>query len=110
MATTRGMNSFLKADFLARAPKHHGQGLPRRAPGFPFYDMGPGPTCHTSGVGPKREEGKSSHRERATALRLHVFPPSPQPAIKKANRRTRSAQPSCGYLTFHLHHNQRSRR
>jgi hypothetical protein len=40
MATARGMNSFLKADFPARARKRHGQGLPRRAPGLPFYDMG----------------------------------------------------------------------
>jgi hypothetical protein len=43
MATARGMNSFLKADFPARAPKRHGQGLPQRAPGFPFYDMGARP-------------------------------------------------------------------
>ena len=39
MAATRGMNPFLKADFPARAPKRHGQGLPRCAPGFPSYDM-----------------------------------------------------------------------
>jgi hypothetical protein len=71
---------------------------------------GPGPTCHTSGAGPKREEGESSHRERATALRLHALPPLPQPAVKKTNRHTRSVQPSCGYLPFHLHHNQRSKR
>jgi hypothetical protein len=110
MATARGMNSFLKANFLARAPKRHGQGLPRRAPGFPFYDMGPGPTCHTSSAGPKREEGESSHREHATTVRSHALPSSPQPAVKKANRRTRSVQPSFSYSPFHLHHNQRSRR
>jgi hypothetical protein len=40
LAATRGVNPFLKADFPARAPKRHGQGLPRCAPGFPFYDMG----------------------------------------------------------------------
>jgi hypothetical protein len=44
-----------------------------------------------------------------TALRLHALPPSPQPAVKKANCHTRSVQQSCGYSPFHLHHNQRSR-
>jgi hypothetical protein len=82
MATVRGMNSFLKADFLARAPKRHGQGLPRRAPGFPFYDMGARP-----------------HMSYKLAR-----------SAKKANRRTGSVQPSYGYSPFHLHHNQRSRR
>jgi hypothetical protein len=82
MATARGMNSFLKADFLARAPKRRGQGLPRRAPGFPFYDMGDRP--HMS--------YKLSR------------------SVKKANRHAGSVQPPCGYTLFHLHHNQRSRR
>jgi hypothetical protein len=48
------------------------------------------------------EEGESSHRERATALRLHALPPSPQPAVMKANRRPRGVQPSCGYSPFHF--------
>jgi hypothetical protein len=61
-------------------------------------------------MGPKREEGESSHRERAATLRLYALPSSPQPAIKKANRHTRSVQPPCGYSPFHLHRNQRSRR
>jgi hypothetical protein len=110
MATARGMNSFLKTDPLARAPKRHRQGLPNVRQGSYSTTWGSGPTCHTSGAGPKRKEGKPSHRERATALRLHALPPSPQPAVKKANRRTRSVQPSCGYSPFHLHHNQRSKR
>jgi hypothetical protein len=71
---------------------------------------GPGPTCHTSGASPKLEEGESSHRVRATTLRLHSLPPSPQPAVKKAHHCPRSMQASCGYLPFHLHHNQRSKR
>jgi hypothetical protein len=75
MATARGMNSFLKVDIPDRASKRHGQGLPRRAPGFPFYDMGLGLTCRTRNL--KSEEGESSHRERATALRLHTHSPSP---------------------------------
>jgi hypothetical protein len=53
---------------------------------------------------------RNSRKEHATALRLYALPSSPQPAVKKANRRTRSVQPSCGYTPFHLHRNQRSRR
>jgi hypothetical protein len=82
MATARGMNSFLKADFLARAPKRQGQGLPRRAPGFPFYDMGARPHM-------------SYKLARST---------------KKVNHRTGSVQPPCGYTPFHLRRSQRSRR
>jgi hypothetical protein len=51
----------------------------------------------------------NSRKEHATAQRLYALPSSPQPAVKKANRRIRSAQPSCGYTPFHLHRNQRSR-
>jgi hypothetical protein len=82
LATARGMNSFLKADFPARVLKRHGQGLPRRAPGFPFYDMGARP-----------------HMSYKLAL-----------SAKKANRRTGSMQLPCGYTPFHLHRSQRSRR
>jgi hypothetical protein len=76
------MISFLKADFLARAPKHHEQGLPRCAPGFPFYDMGARP-----------------HMSYKLAR-----------SAKKANRRAGSVQPPYGYTPFHLRRNQRSRR
>jgi hypothetical protein len=82
MAATRGLNSFLKADFPARAPKRHGQGLPRCAPGFPSYDMGARP-----------------HMSYKLARRA-----------KKANRRTRSMPPPRGSTPLHLRCNQRSRR
>jgi hypothetical protein len=82
MATARGMNSFLKADFPARVPKRHGQGLPRRAPGFPYYDMG---------------------------ARPHMSYKLAQ-SVKKANRRTGSVQPPCGYTPFRLRRSQQSRR
>jgi hypothetical protein len=108
MATARRMSPFLKADFPARAPKHHGQGLPRCAPGFPFYDMGARPhTLYKLARSAKKANRRTGSMQ--TALRLHTLLPSPQPAVKKANRRTRSVQPSCGYSPFHLHHNQRSR-
>jgi hypothetical protein len=74
------------------------------------HSMTWGQASHVIQAGPKHEEGESSHNERATALRLHALPPLPQPAVTKANHRTRSVQPSCGYSPFHLHRNQRSRR
>jgi hypothetical protein len=40
MDTGQEIDPFLKADLPTRAPKRHGQGLPRRAPGFPPYDTG----------------------------------------------------------------------
>jgi hypothetical protein len=82
MAATRGVNPSLKAEFPARAPKRHGQDLPRCAPGFPSYDMGVMP-----------------HMSYKLAR-----------SAKKANRRTRSVQPPCGYTPFHLRRNKRSRR
>jgi hypothetical protein len=82
MAATRRLNPFLKADFPARAPKSHGQGLPQCAPGFPSYDMG---------------------------ARPHMSYKLAQSA-KKANHRTRSVQPPCGYTPFHLRRNQQSRK
>jgi hypothetical protein len=82
MTATRGVNPFLKADFPARALKRHGQGLPRCALGFPSYDMGARP-----------------HMSYKLAR-----------SAKKANHRTRSVQPPCGYTPFHLRRNQRSRR
>jgi hypothetical protein len=82
MATTRGMTPFLKADFPARAPKRHGQGLPRCAPRFPSYDTGARPHM--------------SYKLTRSA--------------KKANRRTRSVQLPRGCAPLHLRRNQRSRR
>jgi hypothetical protein len=40
MVTAQEIDPFLKANLPTRAPKHHGQSLPRRAPGFPPYDTG----------------------------------------------------------------------
>jgi hypothetical protein len=82
MAATRGMNPFLKADYPARAPKRHGQGLPRCAPGFPSYDTG---------------------------ARPHMSYKLAQSA-KKANRRTRSMPPPHSRAPLYLCRNQRSRR
>jgi hypothetical protein len=131
MATARGMNSFLKAGFPVRAPKRHEQGLPRCAPGLSFYDMGAKP--HTSyklarsakkanrrtesmqppcGYMPfhlrrnQGQEGEPPHKEHATVPRLFALPSSPQPAVKEANRRTRSMQPPRGCAPLQLRYNR----
>jgi hypothetical protein len=72
MATAREIDPFLKADFPTRAPKRHGQSLPRRAPGFPPYDTGARP-----------------HMSYKLAR-----------SMKKANHRTRSVQLPRGYAPF----------
>jgi hypothetical protein len=82
MATAREIDPFLKADFPTRAPKRHGQSLPRRAPGFPTYDTGASP--HMS-YGLTR-------------------------SMKKANHCTRSVQLPRGYAPLHFRGNQRSGR
>jgi hypothetical protein len=82
MATGREIDPFLKADLPTRAPKRHGQSLPRRAPGFPPYDTGARP--HMS--------YKLTRR------------------TKKANHRTRSVQLHRGYAPLHFRSDQRSGR
>jgi hypothetical protein len=74
MATTRGMDPFLKVDFPTHASKRHGQSLLRCAPGFPPYDTGARPHM--------------SYRLTRSA--------------KKENRRARSVQPPRGYTPLHL--------
>jgi hypothetical protein len=82
MATAREIDPFLKADFPTRAPKHHGQSLPRCAPGFPPYDTGARPHM-------------SYRLTRST---------------KKPNHRTRSVQLPRGYAPLHFRGNRRSGR
>jgi hypothetical protein len=82
MATAREIDPFLKADPPTRAPKRHGQSLPRRAPGFLPYDTGTRP-----------------HMSYRLARRT-----------KKTNHRTRSVQLPRGYAPLHFRGNQWSRR
>jgi hypothetical protein len=82
MATAWGMDPFLKVHFPTHAPKRHGQGLLRCAPGFPPYDTGARPHM--------------SYRLARSA--------------KKENRHARSMQPPRGYVPLHFHRNQRSER
>jgi hypothetical protein len=56
----------------------------------------PAVTHPSTFVATSGQEGKPPHKERATVLRLFALPSSPQPAVKEANRRTRSMQPPYG--------------
>jgi hypothetical protein len=82
MATVRGMDPFLKADFPTHAPKRREQSLLRCAPGLPPYDTGAIPHM-------------SYRLTRST---------------KKENRRVRSMQLPRSYAPLHFHRNQRSGR
>jgi hypothetical protein len=95
MVTAREIDPFLKADLPTRAPKRHGQSLPRRTPGFLPYDTGARPP-HVIQTDPKHEEGEPPHKGHATASQLCAPSFLEQPAVKKANRRTRSMQPPRG--------------
>jgi hypothetical protein len=52
------------------------------------------------------QEGEPPHKERATVLRLFALPSSPQPAVKGANRHTRSMQPPRGCAPPQLRYNR----
>jgi hypothetical protein len=120
-----------KGRFPHSRPKRHGQGLPNAHQGSHSMTWGPGLTRHASWPEARRRqivaqgacnrpavtrpstfaatssrEGESSHKERATALRLNALPPSPQPAVKEANRRTRSMQPPRGCTPRQLRYNR----
>jgi hypothetical protein len=121
MATAWEIDPFLKADFPTRAPKRHGQSLPRRAPGFPPYDTGARPhmsyrlTQSTKkanhrtrsvqlprGMRPfifgatSDQKDEPPHKEHATAPRLCAPSSTLKPAVEKVNRHEGSVQPPYG--------------
>jgi hypothetical protein len=109
MAATRGVNPFLKADFPARAPKRHGQGLPRCAPGFPSYDTGARPHMSyklaRSAKKANRRTGSMPPPRGSTPLHLRRIQRSRRQTV-----RTRSMPPPRGSTPLHLRRNQQSRR
>jgi hypothetical protein len=133
MATAQGMDPILKADFPTHAPKHHGQGLLRCAPGFPPYDTGARPHMsyrltrsakkenhHARSMQPPAvmrpfiytatsgQEDEPPHEERPTAPQLYAPSSSSKLAVKKANRRAGSVQPPRGGVPPQLPCNRRS--
>jgi hypothetical protein len=71
MATTRGVDPFLKAALPTRVLSRRGLSLHRRAPGSSPYDTGAG--SHTSCKLAGTEEAKPSRVERVTAPRLQAL-------------------------------------
>jgi hypothetical protein len=107
MATAREIGPFLKADLPTRAPKHHGQSLPRRSPGFLPYGIGAKPP-HVIQTDSKHEQGEPPHKGHATASRLSAPLSSPKPAVERGNHHVGSMQPPRGYTPPQLHCNWRS--
>jgi hypothetical protein len=71
VATTRGVDPFLKATLLTRVLRRHGLSLHQRAPRSSPYDTGLGPTRHANW--PRTEEAKPPRAERVTAQRLQAL-------------------------------------
>jgi hypothetical protein len=67
---------------------------------------GPGLTCHISWLEARRRQ--TAAQGACNRPRLCAPSYSPQPTVKKANRRTRSVQPPRGCAPLHLRRNQRS--
>jgi hypothetical protein len=68
MATTRGVDPFLKVALPTHVLRRRGLSLHRHAPGSSPYDTGLGPTRHASW--PRTEEAKPPRVERVSAPRL----------------------------------------
>jgi hypothetical protein len=71
VATTQGVDPFLKATPPTRVLRRHGLSLHQRAPGSPPTTRGLGPTRHASWPG--TEEAKPPRAERVTAQRLQAL-------------------------------------
>jgi hypothetical protein len=71
MATTRGVDPFLKATLLTRVLRRRGLSLHQRAPRSSPYDTGAG--SHTPCKLARTKEAKPPRAERLTAQRLQVL-------------------------------------
>jgi hypothetical protein len=85
MATARGIDPFLKADLLTRTPKHHGQSLHRRVPGF--SPSGAGAGSHTSCELTRNGRSQIATHEACNRPAVISIPPSsPKPAVERVDR------------------------
>jgi hypothetical protein len=108
MATAWGDGSLFKGRFPHSRPEvSRAKSPPMRTRVPTLRHEGQAP--HVIQASLKREEGKPPHKEHATTPRLCAPSFSPQPAVRKANRRTRSMQPPRSYAALHLRRNQRSK-
>jgi hypothetical protein len=107
MATARGIDPFLKADLLTRTPKHHGQSLHQRAPGFSPSDAEAG--SHTSCELTRNGRSQIAAHEAFNRPEVISIPPSSsKPAVERADRHAGSMQPHHGCAPFRLRRIRRS--
>jgi hypothetical protein len=102
MATTRGIDPFLKAGLPTLILKRHGQSLHRRAPGSSPYDTGAG--SHTPCKLTRNGRSQTTAREagnRPTVISVAPF--SLKPAGERTDRHAGGVQPHHGCAPFQLH-------
>jgi hypothetical protein len=101
MATTRGIDPFLKAALPTRILKRHGQSLHRRASGSSPYDTGAG--SHTSCKLTRNERSQTAtHGACNRPTVISTPPPSPKPAVERADRHAGDVQPHRGGAPLRL--------
>jgi hypothetical protein len=107
MATTRGIDPFLKADLLTRTPSVTGKVSTDVLQGSHPTTQGLGPTRHASR--PETQRSQTAAREACNRTAVISIPPSsPKPPVQRTDRHTGSMQPHHGCAPFRLHRIQRS--
>jgi hypothetical protein len=102
MATTRGIDPFLKAALPTRILKCHGQSLHQRALGSSPYDTGAG--SHTSCKLTRNGRSQTTARKAGNHPAVISVPPfSLKPAGERVDRRARGVQPHHDCAPFRLH-------
>jgi hypothetical protein len=91
MATTPGIDPFLKAALPTRVLRRHGQSLHRRAPGSSPYDTRAG--SHTSCKLARSRRSQTAVRGACNRPAVTSTPPSsPKPAVERADRHAGGVQ------------------
>jgi hypothetical protein len=101
MATTRGVDPFLKAALPTRVLRRRGLSLHRRAPGSSLYDTGAG--SHTScKLARNRRSQTAAHGACNRPAVTGTPPSSPKPAVERADRHAGGVQPHHGDAPLRL--------
>jgi hypothetical protein len=102
MATTRGIDPFLKATLPTRVLKRRGQSLHRRTPGSSPYDTGAG--SHTSCKLTRNGRSQTTAREAGNHPAVISVPPfSLKPAGERTDRHAGGVQSHHSCAPFRLH-------
>jgi hypothetical protein len=95
MATTRGIDPFLKAALPTRVLRHHGLSLHRRAPGSSPYDTGAGSHASCKLAQDRRSQIIARGACNPPAV-TSTPPPSPKPTVERVDRHAGGMQPHHG--------------